>query len=70
MQKALFSKSRFKGVTWRKRDRIWVARVKLLGTRFYLGSFKREEDAAAAYDLKAKELFGEFARLNFPVSQT
>lgn len=32
----------------------------------YLGFFKTPEEAANAYDSKAIELFGEFARLNFP----
>ncbi len=37
------------------------------GTKIYLGRFAREEDAAMAYDEKARELYGEFARTNFPV---
>ena len=36
------------------------------GRRINLGHYNTLEEAARAYDAKAKELFGEFARLNFP----
>lgn len=36
------------------------------GKHNWIGVFDSEEDAARAYDAKAKELWGEFAYLNFP----
>lgn len=35
-------------------------------TNYYLGRYKTEEEAAQAYDIKALELYGEIAILNFP----
>ncbi len=32
----------------------------------YIGFFKEEKWAAIAYDIWAKDLFGEFAKFNFP----
>lgn len=57
--------SRYKGVCWRKDCKKWYTRIMFNGKSIYLGLFKNEKQAAKAYDQKAKELFGEFARLNF-----
>ena len=56
----------FKGV-WRdkKTGKYW-AHTQLKGKRIRLGAFDTAVEAAHAYDRKAIELFGEFARLNFP----
>ena len=57
--------SRYKGVCFYKRDGKWQAYIKLNGKRYHLGYFNNEVDAAKAYDVKAKEFFGEFAYSNF-----
>jgi hypothetical protein len=52
-----------KGVNRDKRR--FVARITVDGHRRVLGRFSTVLDAAAAYDRAARELHGEFARLNF-----
>jgi hypothetical protein len=54
--------SGIKGV--RAHGRKFLARISADGTNHYLGLFPTREEAAAAYDVAAKELFGEFAHLN------
>jgi len=56
----------YKGVSYDKRCHKWLARIYFAKEYYYLGSFATEVEAARAYDYKAVELFGEFARLNFP----
>lgn len=56
--------SRYKGVF--RRHARWQARIKRNGEVINLGRFEFEIEAALAYDRAAKELFGEFAYLNFP----
>jgi hypothetical protein len=60
------SASRFKGVSYSKRRRKWYVRIRFGGKPIWLGYFTDEAEAARAYDRKAVELFGEYARLNFP----
>jgi len=56
----------YKGVCWHKQTQKWVAKIWIDGKQIHLGYFIIEEDASRAYDKKSTELFGEFARLNFP----
>ncbi len=56
--------SKYKGVVWYKQTKKWMARVQWNRQRYHLGYFKDETKAALAYNRKAKELFGDFAKLN------
>ena len=56
--------SKFKGVTYELKKKLWRARITINNKTIGLGRFKREEDAARAYDEAAKEHFSEFARTN------
>lgn len=58
--------SKYKGVSWAKTMHRWYAGIKFNGRSKNLGFYNNEVDAAEAYDTAAKELFGEFARTNFP----
>lgn len=44
----------------------WSARIGCNGVYRSLGGYGSPEEAARAYDLAALDLFGEFARTNFP----
>lgn len=60
--------SKYKGISCdksSKRRKRWRARIMSDGREKSLGYFDTELEAAKAYDQKAKELFGEFAKLNF-----
>jgi hypothetical protein len=54
----------YKGVSWQTKGARYRSRISMHGQAVHLGSFDREIEAAAAYDLAAQRLFGEFAWLN------
>lgn len=56
--------SKYKGVTWDKNRNKWMTKIKFNQKGIHLGRFKTQEEAALAYNKKAKELFGKFANLN------
>jgi hypothetical protein len=58
--------SQYKGVGRTTRGNAWRARITFQGKLHHLGTFADELGAAKAYDAAAKELFGAYARLNFP----
>ncbi len=57
--------SKYKGVYYCKRAHRWIARIYLNKKSIHLGSFMSEEAARDAYNQKALEFFGEFAKINF-----
>lgn len=59
------NRSGYKGVTLARKDGKYVSYIKVNGKTIHIGRFFDIVDAAKAYDSKARELFGEFARTNF-----
>lgn len=56
--------SKYKGVCWHNQSKCWMAYIKHNKVSMNLGCYKKEEDAACAYNEAATRLFGEFAKLN------
>jgi hypothetical protein len=57
----------FRGVT--KQGHRFSSKIKVRGKEKFLGTFPTAEEAGRAWDMAAREHFGEFARLNFPIDQ-
>lgn len=56
--------SRYKGVYWHKPTGRWYATINVSGGKQHIGSYASEADAAAAYNQKAAEAWGQYAYLN------
>lgn len=57
--------SKYKGVCWHKGNKKWQANIKINNKVKYLGIYTNEVEAAKKYDEEAKQIFGEFALVNF-----
>lgn len=58
--------SGFKGVSFHRATGKFSASIGKENRQIHIGLFPTAEEAARAYDKAARELHGEFARLNFP----
>jgi hypothetical protein len=56
-------RSRHRGVFMTKSGK-WAAQIAKSGVHLHLGTFADEDSAAAAYDAAARDVHGEYARLN------
>lgn len=56
------SNSGYKGVRWNEQCGGWIVEVKST----YVGVYETKEEAALAHDIRALEVFGEYANLNLP----
>ena len=56
--------SGYKGICFNKRNKNWIAQIKLNYKAIWLGAYQTKEEAALAYDIAAIQIFGDFALLN------
>ena len=56
--------SEYKGVWWSKIEKRWKVGIAKNKKIYNLGTFKKEKEAAKAYNKKARELYGELAYQN------
>lgn len=57
--------SGYRGITQERKTKKWSASIRKNGKRIHLGTFVTARHAALCHDLWAKDIYGEFAGLNF-----
>ena len=56
--------SGYKGVSWKDKNKKWVAQIRVNNKVIHIGLFDSKEEAGLAYNREAFKYFGEFAFLN------
>ncbi len=54
----------YKGVCWSKKRQKWMSQIDVNGITVRIGEHNTEIEAAISYNTKAKELYGDFCRIN------
>ena len=62
--KPLDNTSGYKGVSWHKLQKSWIAKIVLNKKTVFLGYYEAPLDAAIAYNRAARKYHGAFAKLN------
>jgi hypothetical protein len=62
MKKPRHNTTGFKGVTFHKKNRRYIAQINHLGNHIHLGSFETAEQAHAAYAAASARLHGDYGR--------
>ena len=62
--KTKLNKSGYKGVSWHKASKGWIAQIQNCGKKEHIGCFQSKEEAAQAYNEVATKYYGNYARLN------
>ena len=57
--------SEYVGVSFHKARNKWTASIQFRGKKHYLGVYDSQRAAALAYDVKADQLYGRYAKKNF-----
>ncbi|WP_395000737.1 hypothetical protein [Acinetobacter sp.] len=58
------NRSGIKGVCWETKVKKWRAAITINSKQVFLGHFTNLQEAADVYDIKAIEIYGEFAKTN------
>lgn len=66
-QKRLGASSKFRGVTWDRKQLKWLAYIKADGKVINLGRFADEANAGRARDIATLKYYGPDAHFNFPI---
>lgn len=53
--------STYKGVSWSKKEKLFIAKFNFNKKCYYVGGFKTEKEAAKAYNAKVKEVMGDLS---------